>query len=137
MSYLPIDMDAGTLEEVTQAVPDMKFQCIDENDTIATLQRLVKLEECRSSSYRNSWHSERIRSRAALLKLRILMNSKTRSPFEYAIPDRIFSQFWGRTEDDYLIALKNERRWSTHYFRKWMNERSQRKKLELEVLLLF
>ena len=137
--YLPLDMNAD-IESVLitrqEDVPEDVPQVAELNhDNMAKLARKLHLEECRSSSFRRSYLKERQRSKVALLKLLILRNDVSSPSLKYALPDRIFSPFSGKSIEDYILAIKKEKIWSSHYFREWMMARRQRQKLEWEITL--
>ena len=131
--YLPLDMDAYIENEGPEQVPEPLP--VQEMENMAELVRKLHLEECWSSSFRRSLMKERSRTKVAILKMRILRNDVSSTSLKYALPDRIFSPFSGKSIEDYIFGLKNEKIWSSHYFREWMMARRQRQKLEWEITL--
>ena len=129
--YLPLDMDAYVEHEGPEQVPEPLP--VQEMENMAELVRKLHLEECRSSSFRRSYLKERQRSKVALLKLLILRNDLSSTSLKYALPDRIFSPFSGKSIEDYILAIKKEKVWSNHYFQEWMMARRQRQKLEWDT----
>ena len=106
-------------------------------DLISELASVLKLEESRSASYRRSWLKERKRTRSALLKLRILTNDTRQMVFENTFRERQSGSRPIKTAEDIEAVLMNEKIWSAFYFKGWMNERSQRQRLESQLLSMF
>jgi hypothetical protein len=128
-NYLPVDMDdEESMINMPVDAEDMNIEFISE------LMTVLELEESRSASYRRSWLRERKRTRSTLLKLRILTNDTRQMVFENTFRDRQNGSRRIRSVEDIEAVLTNEKIWSAFYFKGWMNERSQRQRLELQLL---
>ena len=124
-NFLAVDIDVETEDSMINI------------KSISELTSVLKLEECRSASYRRSWLKDRERTRSALLKLRILTNDTLQMVFENTFRDRQSSPRRFKTIEGIEAALKIEKIWSAFFFRGWMKERSQRQRLELQLASMF
>ena len=132
-NYLPVDMDVE--DSMIKSRMPVDIDTEDSNtDFISELMTVLELEESRSASYRRSWLRERKRTRSALLKLRILTNDTRQMVFENTFRERQNGSRRIRTVEDIEATIKIEKIWSAYFFKGWMNERSQRQRLELQLL---
>jgi len=137
-NYLPVDMDDDTEDSMIKSRMPVDINTEDSNiNFISELMTALELEESRSASYRRSWLKERKRTRSTLLKLRILTNDTKQMVFENAFRERQNGPRRIKTVEDIEAVLTNEKIWSAFYFEGWMNERSQRQRLELQLVSMF
>jgi len=135
-NYLPVDMDDE--DSMIKSRMPVNIDTEDSNiDSISELATALELEESRSASYRRSWLKELKRTRSTLLKLRILTNETHQMVYENAFRDRQCGPRRIKTIEDIEAAFNNEKMWSAFYFKGWMNERSQRQRLESQLLSMF